>query len=609
MPLRQSEGARYHARDLLIGVDRQEPATLGQQIEEQLREAILSGVLATGSRLPSSRVLAEDIGVSRGVISRAYAQLAFEGYLHVRHGAVPTVLPVKRFEPGAERFRGLARLRYDLRPHLPDVSGFPRATWLRSVRSSLESAAEADLTYGASAGLWELRAEIASYLRRARGVDVDPDRVVVTSGTTHSISLVSRMLLNRGVEQLAFENPSHFLLREVARAAGQEIVGVPVDEEGIVVSLLGAAKAVVVAPAHQFPTGVVLSSGRREELASWATVADGLIIEDDCDAEFRYERQPVAAFQSLVPERTVYLGSAGKSFLPALRLGWAVLPSELVEDFSSGVFASILQVSGLEQLAFVDFLRRGEFDRHLRRTRAVYRKRRDALVAELGRLLPEVAVTGSAGGLHVVAELPTHDIADSVRGRLLGEEGMAIETVSQHMLPRYGGPAGLLIGFGSTSEPGLELAAQEIARVVAEESEFESIAGDEHIVVREPVDVMLVRVANELPEIQRAWAEFEAEVGLRGRKFYGAFDPITDTYSVCAVVRAGDEPADFGAEFGTLPGGRFVCVRLRGEPPAVYDQICPTAKGIAQRHEPDLTRPTLEYYPRHDVIDVLVPII
>lgn len=476
MSLRRSEGDQHHARDLLIGVDRNEPATLGRQIEAQLREAILSGVFTTGSRLPSSRVLAEDIGVSRGVISRAYAQLAFEGYLHIRHGAVPTVLSVERFEARVECVRGHRPLRYDLRPHLPEVGAFPRAAWLRSVRNSLESAKDADLTYGSSAGLLELRTEIAGYLRRARGVEVDPARVVITTGTTQAISLVSRMLFSRGVRRLAVENPSHSFLREVARAAGLQIVGVPVDKEGIVVSLLGDAKAVIVGPAHQFPTGVALSSERRAQLVNWAAVSGSLIIEDDYDAEFRYDRTPIAALQGLAPERIIYLGSTGKTFAPALRLGWVVLPRELVKDFSRELLSSMLQVSGFDQLAFTDFLRRAEFDRHLRRMRDMYRKRRDALIAELRRSLPEIAITGVAGGLHIVAELPTHAIADAVCRRLFREHGLAVEPISRHMLPGYDGPAGLIIGFGSTPEPGLEIAAQEIARVVLAESDLNETA-------------------------------------------------------------------------------------------------------------------------------------
>jgi GntR family transcriptional regulator / MocR family aminotransferase len=425
-------------------------------------------VLSAGSRLPSSRVLAQDVGVSRGVVSRVYAQLAFEGYIVIRQGSVPTVRAISPVESiGVDR-EERTRLRYDLRAHLPEVSTFPRRLWLRSVRDSLGQAKDADLSYGDPAGLHELRAEIAKYLSRARGVTVAPEHVVITSGSTHSLSLIARALLRRGSRLMAFENPSHYLLREIAHAAGQEIVAVPVDGEGVIARFPARATAVVVSPAHQFPTGVTLSPERREDLLAWAAETGSLIIEDDYDAEFRYDRAAVGALQGLAPDRVVYMGSTGKTFVPALRLGWAVVPDDLRDDVLRELSLTVLQVSGMDQLAFADFLRRGEFDRHLRHMRDVYRKRRDVLVAALGRALPDMPVRGIAAGLHVVLEMPSHEIAESVRARALAA-GVAFETTAQHTFSGYRGPAGLILGFGAVAEPGLEVAARVIARVTEEE--------------------------------------------------------------------------------------------------------------------------------------------
>jgi len=442
--------------------------TLARQLEEQLRSAIQSGVLPDGTRLPSSRVLAQDVGVSRGVVSRVYAQLAFEGYILIRQGSIPTVCTISRVESVGSDREERTRLRYDLRAHLPEVSTFPRKLWLRSVRDSLGQATGADLSYSDSAGLHELRLEIAKYLARARGVTVAPERVVVTSGSTHSLSLVARALVRRGSRMMALENPSHALLREIARAAGQEVVAVPVDDEGIVVSRLGGATAVVVSPAHQFPTGVALSPERRKDLLAWAAETRSLIIEDDYDAQFRYDHVPVGALQGLAPNHVVYMGSTDKTFVPALRLGWVVLPDDLRDDVSRELFLTVLHVSGMDQLAFADFLRRGEFDRHLRYMRDVYRRRRDVLVAALSRLLPDVPVHGIAAGLHIVMEMPSDGIAEAVRVRALAG-GVAVETTAQHTFSGYSGPTGLIIGFGAVAEPGLEVAARVIARITDEE--------------------------------------------------------------------------------------------------------------------------------------------
>ena len=450
------------ARDLLISVNRAHSGLVGRQIEDQLRAAIQSGVLPAGSRLPSSRVLAEDIGVSRGVVSRAYTQLTLEGYIDLRQGAAPTVSTSRgalgRCDPVRKAENGL-KVRYDLRAHLPEVSSFPRSAWLRSVRDSLYQARDSDLTYGDCRGLWELRVEVADYLARARGVDAHPENVVITAGSTHSVSLIGRVLARRGETTMVFENPSHYDLRRVAESAGQELVPAPVDEDGICVADLEHAGSVVVAPAHQFPTGVVLSPERRAELLRWAREEGAVIVEDDHDAEFRYDGTRVAALQGLAPERVLYIGSTGKSFVPALRVGWAVLPDSIVDEFALELSSAMVQVSGIDQLAFADFLKRGEFDRHLRRMRTIYRGRHDLVVSTLAKKLPGLAVSGVAAGLHVTIALPSHEFAATVQtnARRLG---VALETLSEHTFPDSSGPAGIIVGYGSLSDPALQAAME-----------------------------------------------------------------------------------------------------------------------------------------------------
>jgi GntR family transcriptional regulator / MocR family aminotransferase len=454
------------ARDLLLLVDRSRPAPVSRQLEEQVRNAIQSGAFAAGEQLPSTRVLAQDIGVSRGVIVRVYGQLAAEGYLSLRQGAAPTVRAAVRFDPQTASPPSVGpRLLYNLRPHLPEVATFPRRAWLRAVRESMEQARSADLTYGDEAGLWELRVEVAHYLSRARGVLAHPERTLITAGSTHALSLVSRVLARRGQETMAFENPSHYILRAVASHGGQTVVPAAVDERGIVPDTIGDAAAVCISPAHQFPTGVALTPERRTALIEWAQEGDAWIFEDDYDAEFRYDRAPIGALQGLAPERVIYVGSTGKTFAPGLRLGWAVLPPDLVDDVSQELLNSMLHVSGFDQLAFANFLHRGDFDRHLRRMRQVYRARRNLVVSLLRALLPQHRVRGIAAGLHVVLEMSSPAAAAAVQAEA-EEAGTLVETIEQHSFADYAGPAGLLIGYGGLPEPSLEAAIRGLATIV-----------------------------------------------------------------------------------------------------------------------------------------------
>jgi GntR family transcriptional regulator / MocR family aminotransferase len=460
---------KLHTRDLLVHLDHSRPKSLSRQLEDELRNAIQQGTLLAGSDLPSTRVLAEDLGVSRGVVIRAYGQLSSEGYIHLQQGANPRVRTLPRLvrtAASAGEEPEEPRVRYDLRSHLPDVTSFPRHSWLRSTRNALAQATNADLSYLEPRGLRALRVEVAKYLGRARGVSVDPDHVIITAGSTNAVNLIGRVLSEQGADRMAFENPSHILLHEVAERAGQTPVGVPVDEHGIRPDLIGDAQSVLVAPAHQFPTGVALSSDRRAELIDWARQSGALIIEDDYDAEFRYDRAPISALQGLCPDHVAYIGSTGKTLAPAIRLGWAVLPTSLLDPVADELRNSMIHVSGIDQLVFADFLRRGEFDRHLRKLRGIYRSRRDAVVKTLTQHLPRLRVSGIAAGLHVVLELPTHELAACARERAAAA-GILIQTLSQHALPGYQGPAGILIGFGSIPEPTIPLAVEHIADLVS----------------------------------------------------------------------------------------------------------------------------------------------
>jgi GntR family transcriptional regulator / MocR family aminotransferase len=443
------------AHELLLRLDRSRRTSVSRQLEEQIRSAIRSGALAAGEHLPSTRVLAEDLGVSRGVVLRAYGQLAAEGFLELRERVSPAVRDVGGVDPKTAHPRNRGdRVVYDLRPHLPEVAMFPRRAWLRAVSESLNRARTTDLTYGDGAGLWELRV-----------VAAQPERTLITAGTTHSLSLVSRLFARRGETKMAFENPSHRLLRAVAFLGGLTVIAAAVDKSGVRPDTIDSVSSLFVAPANQFPTGVVMTEERRAEVIEWAREADALVLEDDYDSEFRYDRAPLQALQALDPERVIYLGSTGKTFIPALRLGWMVLPEELVDEAVRELMGNMLHVSGLDQLAFANFLRRGDFDRHLRRMRMTYRARRDAVVSLLEERLPGYRVPSVAAGLHAVLEVPSHAAAEAIRTEAWAR-GIAVESIDQHLFADYGGPAGILIGYGSLSEPTLDVALNGLVEAI-----------------------------------------------------------------------------------------------------------------------------------------------
>ena len=401
-------------RELLLPLvfgNRRQP--LGRQIEDTLRERIRDGRLQPGEELPSTRALAGQLGVSRRLIVSTYAQLSAEGYLAVRQGARPavakghataTAVPTEQDETQRPPL-------YDLRPSLPDLTGFPRTAWLRSLRTAISAVTDTDLGYGDPRGVHELRVALAAYLARVRGVAITPSRIVVTSGYTQALNLVCAVLADRGGTSIALEAPSNPEQAAIATRAGLVPTGVPVDAHGLRVDRLAAttANAVVVTPAHQHPTGVVLTANRRVELLEWLHANDAFVIEDDYDAEYRYDRHAIGALQGLDPDHVIHAGSVSKTLAPALRLGWLALPQELVQPITDAKVLADQSSPRLEQLAFADFLERGELDRHLRRMRTTYRHRRDALHTALATHLPDATITGIAAGLHLTLQLPGSD--------------------------------------------------------------------------------------------------------------------------------------------------------------------------------------------------------
>jgi GntR family transcriptional regulator/MocR family aminotransferase len=455
--------------DVLLSVTRDGPGTLGAQIEEQLRRAIREGVLKAGARVPSTRDLARQLDVSRPVVVDAYSQLAAEGYLVLHQGARPRVseAAVPRQAGASTSIAPPAAPRFDLRPNAPDVSSFPRAAWLRSLREAVGRIADSDLLYGDPRGVEALRSALAEYLGRVRGVTADPERVIVTSGYSQAQGVVCRVLADRGAKRIAFENPSHPEQRRIALDAGLEVVPIAVDEGGVRIEDLerADADALALTPAHQHPTGAVLAGDRRPALLAWIRAHDVVVIEDDYDAEYRYDRAAVGALQGLEPDRIVYAGSASKTLAPALRLGWLVVPEQLLDAVTDRKDLSDCGTARIEQHAFADFLARGELDRHLRRMRAHYRRRRDLLVEALENALPEATIRGIAAGLNLTVELPD----DYDEQAILAEartRSIDLTTMGDFWIEPGSGPPTLLVGYGQLPEPAIPPAVGALAQAV-----------------------------------------------------------------------------------------------------------------------------------------------
>jgi GntR family transcriptional regulator / MocR family aminotransferase len=439
--------------DLLVELRRHDLEPLHRQLERELRNAVRSGRLVAGDALPSSRTLASELGLSRGVVVEAYEQLVAEGYLVSRQGGATRVsragaapAPAPAPEPPPE---------FDIafRYGRPDVSEFPREVWLRSVRRVLARAPSDRLSYIDGRGMPELRTALAAYLNRVRGTCADPERMVICGGFAQGLSLVSQVLHAAGGRQIALEDPSDDTPRTIAARAGLEVVPVEVDDAGLDVDALSAtdADAVVVTAAHQFPRGGVLPPDRRARLVGWATPGRRLLVEDDYDAEYRYDREPIGAIQGLAPDRVVYIGSASKTLAPGLRLGWMLLPADLVEPMAAAKYAADRGSPAIDQLAFADFVAHGELDRHLRRMRPIYRRRRDALLAALGEHLPQLTPIGASAGLHLLAWLPA-GLTEAAAIEAAAGVGVGIEGVGTYRIARRARPQGLIFGYAGLSE-------------------------------------------------------------------------------------------------------------------------------------------------------------
>jgi GntR family transcriptional regulator/MocR family aminotransferase len=457
--------------ELLVAVGRGVGEPLRAQLEHGLRAAIRQGRLKPGTRLPSSRALATDLGLSRGLVVEAYAQLTGEGYLEARQGSGTRVAAYARRAQSPRRARpDPARAgtpRIDFRPGSPDLAGFPRNAWAAALRRATMQARPATLGYPDPRGAAELRGALAAYLGRVRGVDAEAGGILVTSGFAQGLALLARVLPARYGRAIGVEEPGSPGAVEQVDRAGLQPLPIGVDDLGVRVDRLAAgdARLVLVTPAHQFPSGVVLGPRRRAELLDWAAARGGLIIEDDYDAEFRYDREPVGALQGLAPDLVVYGGSLSKTLAPALRLGWLVPPRRLLEPLAEAKYEADLGCPTLEQLAFADLLASGAYDRHLRGARGRHRRRRDALVRALAKHAPGLRVRGTAAGLHAVVELPA-GTDEQALVRQAAAAGVGFHGLGGFHLAGSAPAPGLVLGYGSLSEGEITAGVRLLASLV-----------------------------------------------------------------------------------------------------------------------------------------------
>ena len=465
-----------------IGIARDGPLTLARQIYDSIREKILEGAMAAGEKLPSTRSLAGELDVSRNTVLDAYNQLIAEGWLEASHGsgtrvaeglrgafAVPARLPPVAPEEGKGAERRKAGPAIDFRSGIPDAALFPRREWSRLYREVCLDLPDAAYGYGEVSGVRELRREIARYLFRARGITCDPERMLVTSGSTQGLSLLSRLLRDEGGKALV-EDPSHPGLRQAIALAGCRVEGVPADGRGLDTDRLRPAadvSFVCVTPSHQYPLGGILPIRRRLALIRYAGQNGCYIAEDDYDSEFRYEGPPVSSLYELDPERVIYLGSFSKILAPALRLGFMILPEKLLAGCRKLKNFTDVHSDALTQYALARFMSGGGFERHVWKMKKHYARKRDWLLGELEKRFPgRFEVLGRASGLHLVVRFPGVEFSR----RLVGEaarQGVRIHPVGDYYLEKKGHRNdGIIMGYSHLSRDEIAEGVEILSRVV-----------------------------------------------------------------------------------------------------------------------------------------------
>lgn len=458
--------ATWSAQDLapLLAPDRSVPTPVGHQLQDQLRVAVREGRLRAGERLPSSRRLSAELKVSRGMVVACYEQLVAEGYLVGAAGSGTRVAAGVREatrppRPASTTGPPGPRVEVDFEYGVPDRASAPLRDWVWALREAARTAPSGVWGDEDDGGALRLRQVLTSYHRRVRAGAAEADQAVVVNGFRQGLVLALGALARSGTGCVGLEDPGPRQHDELVRRAGMRPVAVPVDRDGLDVDALrsSGARAVLVTPAHQCPTGVLMAPARRQALVEWAAEVDGVVLEDDYDAEFRYDRQPVGSLQGLAPERVLALGSLSKTLAPGIRLGWLLVPPPLVGPVLREKLLTSRGAPALDQLALAALLESGRYDRHVRRMGEIYRRRRDVLTAAVAEHLPGLRLVGLEAGCHVLLELPGEGVAEEAVVAAALRRGVRVHGLSRYRVdaPRAGEsdvPPALVLGFGDVDE-------------------------------------------------------------------------------------------------------------------------------------------------------------
>ncbi len=457
-----------------IILNRDSELQLWRQIYQRLKDKMVSGQLKAAEALPSTRELAKELGVSRNTVCLAYEMLTAEGYAVSRQGAptrvadglyVESLIVPKRSDQTSKR-----TICADFRTGKPDLRLFPRFLWQQLMNNTTAQLPLAMFDYSTPQGLFSLRQEIAAWLFRSRGMNVEPKDIFISAGATHALHLIAGFLCDKETK-IIMEDPCHTGMLRSLTHRGTGIVPIPVDAEGIRVDAFPVdpdIKAIYVTPSHQFPLGGILSASRRAALVRYARENNAYIIEDDYDSEFRYSGEPIAPLHVTDPQRVIYVGTFSKSLFPALRIGYVILPYELQQPWRDLRTHMDVQNPPFEQAALAELLRTRKFDRHVHKMRRIYRQRREVLLEALRQLLGDrYSAHGDNAGLHVAIEYPGLCF-DEVFQKSCLEKGILITGLQTHCIRTERHENKLLLGYGHLEAEEIKTGVTHLARAIKE---------------------------------------------------------------------------------------------------------------------------------------------
>lgn len=463
-----------------INIDRSSDISLIRQIYEQIRTAILSGILKSGERLPATRELASELKVSRNVILEAYEQLYSEGYVESHQGSgtfvaegllwvqAPIELSLIPIDDAESKNNKINLI--DFRSGIPDLNLFPKKIWGKLSQSVYNESHPSAFGYGNPEGRLELRHVLSNYLIKTRGVHCKPEQLVITSGATQALSLVAKLLISQG-DEVIIEDPVTHEIQTIFSSAGASLYPISVDANGMNIELISKDKKpsfVFVTPSHQFPLGGILSIQRRLQLIQFARSAGCYIVEDDYDSEFRYKGTPISSLQGLDPNKVIYIGTFSKNLSPALRLGFLILPPLLVERCRSLKWFTDLHTPSLEQLILARFIEEGHLERHIRKMKKIYQKRRETLIKCLNLYFKDrVNILGDATGLHLIGEFIDITFSDEVMNRIL-EYGVQVYPVKIHTIKKEIHLNKIIMGYGNLTLEGIKEGVKRLSMALYE---------------------------------------------------------------------------------------------------------------------------------------------